>query len=212
MLKDLNIVEFADETASNSPAPGGGSIAALNAAMAASLLAMVGNLTVGKKKYMDFSPRAEEIAKACAEYKDKFVDAIDKDANSFNGVMDAMKMPKETEEEKAARSEKIQKEYKVAIEVPLSLGRGVTELYPFAKELAENGNANAITDVAVALINIKAAAEGAFLNVKINLNSLKDEAYRKSLEEKMAKTLDEVNENHEKIMGIVDEKLRWNIY
>lgn len=106
MLKDLNIVEFANETASDSPAPGGGSIAALNASMAASLLAMVAGLTVGKKKYMDVSERMEEIQAKLLKYKDEFVDGIDKDANSFNGVMDAMKLPKETEEEKAARSEK----------------------------------------------------------------------------------------------------------
>jgi len=108
MLKDLNIVEFANETASDSPAPGGGSIAALNAAMAASLLAMVANLTIGKKRYLDVSDRMEELQKELVKYKDDFVEGIDKDANSFNGVMDAMKLPKETEEEKKARSEKIQ--------------------------------------------------------------------------------------------------------
>ncbi len=207
MLKDLSIVEFANETASNSPAPGGGSIAALNAAMAASLLTMVANLTIGKKKYADFSKRAEEIKNECAKYKDLFVEAIDKDASSFNGVMDAMKLPKETEDEKKIRAEKIQEGYKKAIEVPLTLGTKVTELYPYCKELAENGNSNAITDVAVALINIKAASEGAFLNVKINLNSLKDQDYKKELEEKMEKVAKIIKENDQSIMKVVDEKL-----
>ena len=155
MLKDLNIVEFADETASNSPAPGGGSIAALNASMAASLLAMVAGLTVGKKKYMDVSERMEELQTELNKYKDEFVEGIDRDANSFNGVMDAMKLPKETDEEKELRSEKIQEGYKAAIEVPLGLGTKVTELYDYARELAEKGNSNAITDVAVALLNIE---------------------------------------------------------
>ena len=184
MLKDLNIVEFANETASDSPAPGGGSIAALNASMAASLLAMVAGLTVGKKKYMDVSERMEELQAKLLKYKDEFVDGIDKDASSFNGVMDAMKLPKETEEEKALRSEKIQEGYRNAIEVPLGLGMKVTELYDYARELAEKGNSNAITDVAVALLNIEAAVHGAFLNVIINLNSLKDQDYRHELEEK----------------------------
>ena len=114
MLKDLNIVEFADETASNSPAPGGGSIAALNASMAASLLAMVAGLTVGKKKYMDVSERMEELQTELNKYKDEFVEGIDRDANSFNGVMDAMKLPKETDEEKAYRKKMIadQKRFK----------------------------------------------------------------------------------------------------
>lgn len=207
MLKDLSIVEFANETASNSPAPGGGSIAALNAAMAASLLSMVANLTIGKKKYMDFSQRAEKIAEECSQYKDLFVNAIDKDASSFNGVMAAMKLPKDTEEEKEIRSAKIQEEYKNAIEVPLSLGTKVTELYSYCKELAQNGNSNAITDVAVALINIRAASEGAFLNVKINLNSLKDEKYKHELEEKMESVNKLVEENEREIKKVVDEKL-----
>ena len=207
MLKDLNIVEFADETASDSPAPGGGSIAALNASMAASLLAMVAGLTVGKKKYMDVSDRMGEIQAELVKYKDEFVDGIDKDANSFNGVMDAMKLPKETEEEKAARSEKIQEGYRNAIEVPLGLGMKVTELYDYARELAENGNSNAITDVAVALLNIEAAVHGAFLNVIINLNSLKDQDYRHELEEKMDATRKIVEKNHAEIMKVVDEKL-----
>ena len=206
MLKDLNIVEFADETASNSPAPGGGSIAALNASMAASLLAMVAGLTVGKKKYMDVSERMEELQTELNKYKDEFVEGIDRDANSFNGVMDAMKLPKETDEEKELRSEKIQEGYKAAIEVPLGLGTKVTELYDYARELAEKGNSNAITDVAVALLNIKAAVEGAFLNVIINLNSLKNQDYRRELE-KMDSVRKIVDKNHEEIMKIVDEKL-----
>ena len=207
MLKDLTIVEFADETASNSPAPGGGSIAALNASMAASLLAMVAGLTVGKKKYMDVSERMEELQTELNKYKDEFVEGIDRDANSFNGVMDAMKLPKETDEEKELRSEKIQEGYKAAIEVPLGLGTKVTELYDYARELAEKGNSNAITDVAVALLNIKAAVEGAFLNVIINLNSLKNQDYRRELEEKMDSVRKIVDKNHEEIMKIVDEKL-----
>jgi len=207
MLKDLNIVEFANETASDSPAPGGGSIAALNAAMAASLLAMVANLTIGKKRYLDVSDRMEELQKELVKYKDDFVEGIDKDANSFNGVMDAMKLPKETEEEKKARSEKIQEGYKNAIEVPLGLGTRVTELYDYARELAEKGNSNAITDVAVAVINIRAAVEGAFLNVIINLNSLKDENYRHELEDKMAEVRKIVDKNEKEIMEVVDEKL-----
>jgi len=212
MLKDLNIVEFADETASNSPAPGGGSIAALNASMAASLLAMVAGLTVGKKKYMDVSERMEELQTELNKYKDEFVEGIDRDANSFNGVMDAMKLPKETDEEKELRSEKIQEGYKAAIEVPLGLGTKVTELYDYARELAEKGNSNAITDVAVALLNIKAAVEGAFLNVIINLNSLKNQDYRRELEEKMDSVRKIVDKNHEEIMKIVDEKLAWYIF
>lgn len=207
MLKDLNIVEFANETASDSPAPGGGSIAALNAAIAASLLSMVANLTIGKKRYADVNDRMEELVPELNKYKDEFVEGIDKDSDSFNGVIAAMKLPKETEEEKKVRSEKIQEGYKEAIAVPLGLGTKVVELYDYARELAETGNTNAITDVAVAAINIKAAVEGAFLNVIINLNSLKDEAYRHELEEKMESVRNTVEKNHKEIMEIVNKKL-----
>ncbi|MGI5950029.1 cyclodeaminase/cyclohydrolase family protein [Peptoniphilus sp.] len=207
MLKDLNIVEFANETASDSPAPGGGSIAALNATIAASLLSMVASLTIGKKRYADVNDRMEELVVELAKYKDEFIDGIDKDSDSFNGVMAAMKLPKETEEEKAIRSEKIQEGYKEAISVPLGLGTKVIELYDYARELAETGNSNAITDVAVAVINIRAAVEGAFLNVIINLNSLKDQSYRHELEEKMDEVRATVEKNHKEIMEIVNEKL-----
>lgn len=207
MLKDLNIVEFTNETASDSPAPGGGSIAALNAAIAASLLSMVANLTIGKKRYADVNDRMEELVPELNKYKDEFVEGIDKDSDSFNGVIAAMKLPKETEEEKKVRSEKIQDGYKEAIAVPLGLGTKVVELYDYARELAETGNTNAITDVAVAAINIKAAVEGAFLNVIINLNSLKDESYRHELEEKMESVRNTVEKNHKEIMEIVNKKL-----
>ena len=156
---------------------------------------------------MDVSERMEELQTELNKYKDEFVEGIDRDANSFNGVMDAMKLPKETDEEKELRSEKIQEGYKAAIEVPLGLGTKVTELYDYARELAEKGNSNAITDVAVALLNIKAAVEGAFLNVIINLNSLKNQDYRRELEEKMDSVRKIVDKNHEEIMKIVDEKL-----
>lgn len=207
MLKDLTVEQFAKETFSDSPAPGGGSIAALNAAMAASLLGMVANLTIGKQRFADVEEEMKEIAKTCESYREEFVATIDRDANSFNGVMEAFKMPKETEEQKKARSAKIQEGYKEAISVPLGLGTKVVELYDVARILAQKGNENAITDVAVAVINVKAAVEGAFLNVDINLNSLKDESYKKELELKKDQTKKCVEKNHSEIMEMVHEKL-----
>lgn len=207
MLKNLTVEEFAKETFSDSPAPGGGSIAALNAAMAASLLGMVANLTMGKKRFVEVEEEMKEIAASCATYRDEFVETIDRDANSFNGVMEAFQMPKETEEEKQARSAKIQEGYKAAIAVPLGLATKVVELYDLAQTLAKKGNENAITDVAVAVINIQAAVEGAFLNVDINRNSLKDEAYKQELEQKKHQIKASVEKNHSEIMKIVEEKL-----
>lgn len=207
MLKNLSVIDFANETASDSPAPGGGSIAALNAAMAASLLSMVASLTMGKEKFKDVEEEMKAIQKETSILKDEFVDAIDEDANSFNGVMEAFKMPKETEEDKKKRSDKIQEGYESAIEVPLGLGKRVTDLYKYATILAEKGNQNAITDVAVAVLNIKSAQEAAFLNVRINLSSVKNHDFKERVIAEMEEAKLKVAENHEKLLEIVDKAL-----
>lgn len=177
MLKDLTVTGFIEELASDSPAPGGGSIAALSAAQTAGLFAMVCALTVGNKKYADAKEEMEEYIPELKEYEKFFIDAIDHDANSFNGVIAAFKMPKETDEEKAARKEAIQTEYKNAANVPFSTGMKAMELIKYAEPLIVRGNQNAITDVGAGLHCLRSAVVVAFYNVKINLGSIKDEAY-----------------------------------
>ncbi|RVU55510.1 cyclodeaminase/cyclohydrolase family protein [Anaerosphaera multitolerans] len=207
MLKDLSVKDFVAETASDSPAPGGGSVSALGAAQAAALLGMVANLTVKSKKYEELHEEMAEIAKKCKKYEEDFVEDIDRDANSFNGVMKAFKMPKETDEEKAARSAKIQEEYKNAANVPLSVGLKTIELLDIAEVLAEKGNPNAITDVGVGVLNIKLAVTGAFYNVKINLGSIKDEAYVADLKNQMSEALATVDERADKILKTVESMI-----
>lgn len=177
MLKDLTVTGFIEELASDSPAPGGGSIAALSAAQTAGLFAMVCALTVGNKKYADAKEEMEGYIPELQEYEKFFIDAIDHDANSFNGVIAAFKMPKETDEEKAARKEAIQTEYKNAANVPFSTGMKAMELIKYAEPLIVRGNQNAITDVGAGLHCLRSAVVVAFYNVKINLGSIKDEAY-----------------------------------
>ena len=177
MLKDLTVTGFIEELASDSPAPGGGSIAALSAAQTAGLFAMVCALTVGNKKYVDAKEEMEGYIPELKEYEKFFIDAIDHDANSFNGVIAAFKMPKETDEEKAARKEAIQTEYKNAANVPFSTGMKAMELIKYAEPLIVRGNQNAITDVGAGLHCLRSAVVVAFYNVKINLGSIKDEAY-----------------------------------
>lgn len=177
MLKDLTVTGFIEELASDSPAPGGGSIAALSAAQTAGLFAMVCALTVGNKKYADAKEEMEGYIPELKEYEKFFIDAIDHDANSFNGVIAAFKMPKETDEEKAARKEAIQTEYKNAANVPFSTGMKAMELIKYAEPLIVRGNQNAITDVGAGLHCLRSAVVVAFYNVKINLGSIKDEAY-----------------------------------
>lgn len=177
MLKDMTVTGFIEELASDSPAPGGGSIAALSAAQTAGLFAMVCALTVGNKKYADAKEEMEGYIPELQEYEKFFIDAIDHDANSFNGVIAAFKMPKETDEEKAARKEAIQTEYKNAANVPFSTGMKAMELIKYAEPLIVRGNQNAITDVGAGLHCLRSAVVVAFYNVKINLGSIKDEAY-----------------------------------
>ena len=147
MLKDLTVTGFIEELASDSPAPGGGSVAALGAAQTAALFAMVCSLTVGNKKYEDAKEEMSGYIPELKEYEKFFIDAIDNDANSFNGVIAAFKLPKETDEEKAIRKETIQKEYKNAANVPLSTGMKAMELLKYAEPLILRGNQSAITDV-----------------------------------------------------------------
>ena len=207
MLKDLSVKDFVAETASDSPAPGGGSVSALAAAQAAALLGMVANLTEKSKNYTDVHEEMKPLVDELAKYHEEFTDFIDKDANSFNGVIDAFKLPKSTDEEKAARSAKIQEEYKNAANVPFTVGMKTVELIDYAEKLVEKGNKNAITDVGVGVLNIKLAVTGAFYNVKINLGSIKDEAYVKDLKDKMAKTLKEVDERIAPIVKQVEAEI-----
>lgn len=208
MLKELSVVDFIAETSSDSPAPGGGSIAAINAAQAAALLGMVANLTVGSKKYVEVHEEMAKYAEELKKYEVEFVEDIDKDANSFNGVMKAFKLPKETEEEKAHRTSVIQEEYKKAANVPLQVGLKTMELIDYAKVLAEKGNSNAITDVGVGIMCLKLAVRGAFYNVKINLGSIKDEEFvaktKETMKEALAKLEVETNPLLEKIEAQID--------
>ncbi|MCK8060778.1 MULTISPECIES: cyclodeaminase/cyclohydrolase family protein [unclassified Fusibacter] len=177
MLANLTCVEFLDKLASNEPVPGGGSVAALTGGIAAALAAMVANLTVGKKNYVEVSEEMEEIATRMIQMKIAFVEFIDKDANSFDGVMKAFKLPKETDEEKAARTAAIQNGYKEAIAVPLAVAKAASEMFEMIEVVVTKGNQNAVTDGLVAAMSARTAILGALLNVKINLSSVKDEAY-----------------------------------
>ncbi|WBW50199.1 cyclodeaminase/cyclohydrolase family protein [Peptoniphilus equinus] len=207
-LKNLTVAEFVAETSSDSPAPGGGSVSALAAAQAAALLGMVANLTVKSKKYEDVHEEMQKYADELKAIELDFVEDIDRDSNSFNGVMKAFKLPKETDEEKKIRSERIQEEYKNAANVPLQVGLKTMKLLEYAKVLVEKGNQNAITDVGVGLLNLRLAMRGAFYNVKINLGSIKDEAYVEETKKTMAKALDDVDQAVLPLLDKVEEAIQ----
>ncbi len=177
MLKELGLQGFIDQLESSEPVPGGGSVAALSSALASALAAMVANLTVGKKNYEDVSEKMETLAKVMHGHKSVFVDMIDKDANSFDSVMKAYKLPKETDEEKKHRTDMIQDGMKYAASVPLEVAEKTALLFDDIETLVKFGNKNAQTDALVAAMMARTAILSALYNVKINLGSIKDEAY-----------------------------------
>jgi len=174
MLADLTITEFLEKTASSSPVPGGGSIAALSAAVAASLSEMVARLTVGKKGYDGFEKEMKEIAKDATEYRNKLVKDIDRDSNAYNDVMAAFKLPKGTEQEQEKRKVAIQEAQKNASLVPLDVANDAFKIIELAEKVVKHGNKNAVTDAAVAVMMARTAVLSALYNVKINLVSIND--------------------------------------
>jgi formiminotetrahydrofolate cyclodeaminase len=177
MLVDLTLKGFLDKTAGSDPVPGGGSISALNGAIAAALAEMVANLTIGKKKYEDKQALMEKIAAEAAGLQKSFIGDIDEDSEAYNKVFDAFKMPKETDAEKAVRSLRIQEATKIAAEIPLRVARRAYSMMDMLAQIATEGNQNAVTDACVAMMCARSAVLGAALNVRINLSSLKDAEY-----------------------------------
>ncbi len=181
MLKDHTLVQFSDVTAGSDPVPGGGSVSALAGAISASLAKMVANLTIGRKKYAEVEGEMIEVAAKAEEIRQHLLLAIDRDSDAYNLVSEAFKMPKETDEEKAIRSEKIQEATKVAALVPMEVAKTTYELIPLIEAVVMKGNQNAITDGCIAMMNCRLGVLGALLNVRINLGGLKDEAFVKEL-------------------------------
>ena len=168
-LCTLTLSDFADELSSDSPAPGGGSVAALCGALAGSLTAMVAALTHGKKGMEGSRPAMEELGRRAQELKDWFVAAIDRDTDAFNAVMEAMRLPRKTEADRQAREEAMARANLVATQVPLEvLEHSVTALQ-LALQAAYDGNPNSVSDAGVAGACAATAARGASLNVRINL-------------------------------------------
>ena len=182
-LQELSVKEFIDKVTGNDPVPGGGSVSALNGSLAASLAAMVANLTVGRKKYAEVNDEMEQISARMTEKSAELLADVDRDAEAYDRVFAAFKLPKETDEQKAARKEAIQRETRYAAEVPMEVARTASELLPMIDAAARRGNSNAVTDATVAMMCARTAVIGALLNVRINLTSITDEAFVKAMTE-----------------------------
>ena len=175
MLTELTVKDFLNKVAGSDPVPGGGSIAALNGAIASALAAMVANLTIGKKNYADCEELMKQIAERAAGLKEEFVADVDRDSEAYDRVFACFKMPKATDEEKAARSAAIQEATKFAAQVPMEVARRAYGLMDTIAQVARKGNQNAVTDACVAMLSARNAVLAALLNVRINLSSLKDQ-------------------------------------
>ena len=199
-LKDLTIEEFAKVTASDAPAPGGGSVAAAAGSLAAALAEMVANLTIGKEKYAEAENEMRELAEKGQAIRERLIADIQRDSSSFNLYMAALRMPKDTEEEKTARREAMQRGLKEAAMVPLSVAETAAEIFPLAEAAVARGNANAVTDGLVSAMMARTAVLSALLNVKINLNSIKDEAFRADMEKQVKRLEKTASEYEAKIL------------
>lgn len=176
-MKNMTIQEFAMQTASNEPVPGGGSISALAGSLAAALTEMVAGLTIGKKKYADVEEEMKAAVEPMKAVCAQLLDDIKRDSESFDQYMQALTLPKETEEEKEARTEAMQNGLKAAVEVPLSVAKAACGILPYAETMVVKGNRTAVTDALVATMMARTAVLGAGFNVKINLESIKDQEY-----------------------------------
>lgn len=206
-LIDMSCKGFADETASESPAPGGGSISAYLGVLGAALGTMVANLSSHKagwdEQWEVFSNWAEKGQKL----KDELLFLVDEDTNAFNKIMDAFGLPKNTDEEKAARTNAIQEATKYATEVPYKTMVKTFESMEIAKAMAEIGNPNSVTDAGVGALCARSAVMGAYLNVKINASGLKDEEFKKDILSKGAEIETKAIAFEKEIMTIVNSKI-----
>lgn len=175
MLTNQTVNDFLSKLAGSDPVPGGGSVAALNGALAAALAAMVANLTVGKKKYEEVHDLMQSIAREAEGLMAEFTTDVDRDSEAYDRVFACFRLPKDTDEEKAARLAAIREATKHAALVPMEVARRACALMPLIAEVAQKGNRNAVTDACVAMMSARNAVLAALLNVRINLTSLKDD-------------------------------------
>ena len=207
MFTEKSLTRFLDELASNSPAPGGGSVAAFSGALGSALTSMVCHLTIGKKKYAEVDGEMKNVLAKSEELRQQFVDLVDEDTLAFNKVMEAYGLPKETSDQKVLRSVAIQESTKEAALVPLSVMKHVVDALALAKVVAEKGNANSASDAGVSALMLHAAAEGAALNVQINLGSIIDSEFTGWHGEEVSSILRTCKRMSEDVLHLVQQRM-----
>jgi formiminotetrahydrofolate cyclodeaminase len=207
MIKDQPISQFLDELASDAPTPGGGGAAAIMGAMGGALTSMVCNLTVGKKNYAEVEGEMKTALDKAEDLRTRLVEMIKADVDVFDKVMGAYGLPKDTDEEKTARSAAIQVALKEAADVPLACAKLCREVIDVSRPVAEKGNKNVISDSGVSVLAAYAALKSAALNVYINVGGIKDEEFAQDRLQQLEKLLDGCEEETNAIYEIVKSRL-----
>lgn len=206
MLVDKNYRQYLDLLASDSPAPGGGSVAAVNAGLASGLIQMVCSLSMDKAGFEEKEEIFKNIYREVEEFKQYFINGVDEDAKAFTGVIQAYKLPKESKEQIAYRLKAIQEAYKEAASVPYNLGIKSYKMVSYLEDLVETCNQFAVTDVSIAGMQIMTSIEASFLNVKINLSYIKDKDFVADMVKGMDQVLKDADKRIKHIKKKVEDK------
>jgi formiminotetrahydrofolate cyclodeaminase len=206
-FQEMSLTNFSEALASGAPTPGGGSASALSGALAAGLVAMVARTTAASKKFADRAEQMNQVAIEADRLRGEFLALVDEDARAFDQVMAAFRMPKETPEQQAVRSQAIQQAYKAAVEPPMRVCTRSLRVLELAAQVAEQGNPSAASDAGVAALLAATALEGGALNVQINLGSIKDEGFRNTQAERTRRPQAQGQALREKVLATVRGKL-----
>lgn len=204
---DSNINDFLEKAKSSEPTPGGGSVSAYSGALAASMVCMVANLTIGKEKYREVEADVSIILNKAEEYMEELKRGLSRDIKVFNQFMDVFKLPKETEEQKKERQKRLQKVLTEATESPMAIAKACYKILELSRELAPIGNKGAISDVGVAAYLAESSLNSAFLSVDINLPQIKDNEYKKRINQECAWLRQNAKILLEQTVRIVQERL-----
>ncbi len=204
---DDSVRNYLEEISSSLPTPGGGNVSAFSGAVACSLGIMVCNLTIGKKKYIDVEEEMKDVKFELAISKEEFLNLAEKDNQAFDRVMDAFKLPKDTDEQKSVRNKKIEEATLEAAEVPAEVLKNCSKIISLFQTLAAKGNQNSVSDAGVGASLISTAAEGAYLNVLINCSSLSNQTVANEILKKNEIMLTEVKDSSSTIIRDIKKKL-----
>ena len=206
---DDTIKKFINDLESDMPAPGGGSVAGLIAALSGALNSMVYSLTVGKKSYMALDEKTQDVIRKfqakSLEFSKRSLEIMDEDRENFLKLMDCYKMPKDTDDEKETRKNAIKENTIKSMEAPLALARECVMFYENLKVMAEYGNKMLLSDLGISAILLHSAIESSIINVKVNLNGLRSEEFFEELDKELIKMLERSIEEKNKISEIVDK-------